>query len=149
MHARGFSEKDFAKFHPGGQLGKNLLLRVENVMHGLNEIALAHEGDSLRNLIIAMTKHNLGAACVIDDENYLIGIVTDGDVRRSLLKNVAINNLHVNDLMTTNMVAVHPTATLKQAVELMENRSSQLTVLPVVEDGKCLGLIRIHDIYQP
>lgn len=148
MHARGFTEKDFARFHPGGQIGKNLLLKVEDVMHELFEVALVKENQSFRELIIAMTKLNLGAACVVDEKNKLIGLITDGDVRRSLLKENDLNNSSVENIMTKNPISVSPHATLKEAVDLMENRPSQLSVLPVVEDGICVGLIRIHDIYQ-
>ncbi|MFN0275186.1 MAG: SIS domain-containing protein [Chitinophagales bacterium] len=148
MQARGFNEKDFAKFHPGGQLGKNLLLKVEDVMHKLDEVAIVNESNTFRELIIAMTNKNLGAACVIDAENNLLGLVTDGDVRRSLLKDAELNTLFVKNIMTKNPVSSTPTATLKEAIDLMENRTSQLSVLPVVENGKCLGLLRIHDIYK-
>ncbi len=148
MYARGFTEKDFARFHPGGQLGKNLLLKVEDIMHTLNEVALVNENDSFRNLIIAMTKFNLGAACVIDDENKLIGLVTDGDVRRSLIDENELSDLSVINIMTKNPISISPKATLKEALDKMENRNSQLSVLPVVEFEKCLGLVRIHDIYQ-
>lgn len=147
MHARGFTENDFARFHPGGQLGKNLLLKVEDVMHELHEIAQVAENNSFRELIIAMTKFNLGAACVVDKENNLIGLVTDGDVRRSLIRDADLSSMFVNTIMTKNPISISPRASLKEAVEMMENRASQLSVLPVVEDGKCLGLIRIHDIY--
>ena len=148
MHARGFTEKDFARFHPGGQLGKNLLLKVEDVMHELFEVALVKENQSFRELIIAMTKLNLGAACVVDEKNNLIGLITDGDVRRSLLDDHDMNNATVNSIMTKNPIFISRHATLKEAVDLMENRNSQLSVLPVVENGICVGLIRIHDIYQ-
>ncbi len=147
MHARGFTENDFARFHPGGQLGKNLLLKVEDVMHELHEIAQVAENNSFRELIIAMTKFNLGAACVVDKENNLIGLVTDGDVRRSLIRDADLSSMFVNTIMTKNPISISPRASLKEAVAMMENRASQLSVLPVVEDGKCLGLIRIHDIY--
>lgn len=148
MEARGFTQHDFAKFHPGGQLGKNLLLKVKDVMHPLQEIATVQEGASFRELIIALTKYNLGAACILDTDNKLCGIITDGDVRRSLLRDTAIENIQLTDILTKDPVVISPQAYLKEAVELMENRSSQLSVLPVVDDGKCAGLIRIHDIYQ-
>jgi arabinose-5-phosphate isomerase len=147
MHARGFTENDFARFHPGGQLGKNLLLKVKDVMHELHEIAQVAENNSFRELIIAMTKFNLGAACVVDKENNLIGLVTDGDVRRSLIRDADLSSMFVNTIMTKDPISISPRASLKEAVEMMENRTSQLSVLPVVEDEKCLGLIRIHDIY--
>ncbi|MBK7440503.1 MAG: KpsF/GutQ family sugar-phosphate isomerase [Bacteroidetes bacterium] len=148
MHARGFTEKDFARFHPGGQLGKNLLLKVEDVMHELHDVALISEKSTFRELIISMTQKNWGAACVVDEKNKLIGLVTDGDVRRSLLHGTDFNTLLVTNIMTHNPISISPHATLKEAVDKMENRSSQLSVLPVVLDGICVGLIRIHDIYQ-
>ncbi|MBK9454076.1 MAG: KpsF/GutQ family sugar-phosphate isomerase [Bacteroidetes bacterium] len=148
MHARGFTEKDFARFHPGGQLGKNLLLKVEDVMHELHEIALIDEKSTFRELIIAMTQKNYGAACVVDSNNKLIGLVTDGDVRRSLLHGTDFNAMTVSNIMTRNPIHITAHATLKEAVDMMENRTSQLSVLPVVLDDICVGLIRIHDIYQ-
>ncbi len=148
MHARGFTEKDFARFHPGGQLGKNLLLKVEDVMHELHEMALVNETHSFRELIIAMTKFNLGAACVVDEKNKLVGLVTDGDVRRSLIDSEEFKDISVHQIMTKNPIRISPHATLKEAVDLMENRSSQISVLPVVLDEICVGLVRIHDIYQ-
>lgn len=148
MHARGFTEKDFARFHPGGQLGKNLMLKVEDVMHEYPRIAHVSELSSFRELILAMTKYNLGAACVVDDHQRLVGLVTDGDVRRSLLRDADMSSLSVSAIMTRNPIKVSVHATLKEAVDLMENRSSQLSVLPVVEGETCMGLIRIHDIYH-
>jgi arabinose-5-phosphate isomerase len=148
MHARGFTEKDFARFHPGGQLGKNLMLKVEDVMHEYPLIAHVAETNTFRELILAMTKYNLGAACVVDDQQRLIGLVTDGDVRRSLLRDADMSSLTVSAIMTRNPIKIHTHATLKEAVDLMENRTSQLSVLPVVEGETCMGLIRIHDIYQ-
>lgn len=148
MHARGFTEKDFARFHPGGQLGKNLMLKVEDVMHEYPLIAHVAENNTFRELILAMTKYNLGAACVVDEQQRLIGLVTDGDVRRSLLRDADMSSLTVSAIMTRNPIKIHTHATLKEAVDLMENRTSQLSVLPVVEGETCMGLIRIHDIYQ-
>lgn len=148
MHARGFTEKDFARFHPGGQIGRNLMVRVEDVMHEYPLIAHVSEKSSFRELILAMTKFNLGAACVVDEDQRLTGLVTDGDVRRSLLRDADMSVLTVSGIMTRNPVKVSLHATLKEAVDLMENRTSQLSVLPVVEGEICVGLIRIHDIYQ-
>lgn len=148
MHARGFTEKDFARFHPGGQLGKNLLLKVEDVMHELHTVAVVSEKSTFRELIIAMTQKNLGAACVVDDKNKLLGLVTDGDVRRSLLHGTDFNAMTVSNMMTREPLSITPHATLKEAVDMMENRTSQLSVLPVVTEGICMGMIRIHDIYQ-
>ncbi len=148
MHARGFGERDFARLHPGGQLGKNLLLKVSDVMHPTQHIATVDTTTSLRDVIIAMTKHNLGAACVVDADGSFAGIITDGDVRRILIHTTDINSISAQSMMTANPVTVAPDAPLKVAVDLMENRSSQLSVLPVIDAGKLMGLIRIHDVYQ-
>lgn len=148
MHARGFTEKDFANYHPGGQLGKNLLLKVHDVMHPLHEVAQVNKQNSFRELILEMTKFNLGAACVLNEEHELLGIVTDGDIRRALISHEQLQNLYVAQIMTKNPISIQHDSTLKEAIDLMENRASQLSVLPVVQNMKCLGLIRIHDIYQ-
>lgn len=147
MEARGFTEKDFARFHPGGQLGKNLTLRVADVMHHMDAVAKVTEDSSFRDLIIAMTEQNLGAACVLGKNGSLAGLITDGDVRRSMLKNTDLQSLHVRDIMTPNPVSIDPDSSLKEAADRMERRSSQLSVLPVVQGNICVGLIRIHDIY--
>jgi len=149
MSARKFTEQDFVRFHPAGQLGRNLYLHVIDVMHRLEEVACVKPETSLREVVIAMTRHPLGAACVIDEAYHLIGLITDGDVRRALQKYDDIRPLCARDVMTPNPIRVAPEVTLGRAAEIMENRPSQISVLPVVEteSGKCLGLIRLHDIY--
>ena len=147
MQARRFSDQDFARFHPAGQLGRNLTVRVENVMH--SPFAAVAPGDTLRAAVIAMSHHPLGAACVVDAGGVLLGILTDGDVRRSLEADGDIRALTVESLMTPDPTTVAPEAMLKEAVTLMEDRPSQISVLPVVDaGGVCRGLVRIHDVYQ-
>jgi arabinose-5-phosphate isomerase len=150
MQARGFTEQDFIRFHPGGQLGRNLWLHVSDVMHRAKEVAWVSPETSLKEVVIAMTQHPLGATCVVDDEFHLLGFITDGDVRRALQVYDDIRSLHAKDVMTTRPVSILANATLKQAVHLMEDRPHQISVLPVQdpESNCCLGLIRIHDIYQ-
>lgn len=149
MVARRFTEQDFVRFHPAGQLGRNLYLHVGDVMHRLQEIAWVEPETPLREVVIAMTRFPLGAACVLDQFNHLIGLITDGDVRRALQKFDDIRPLRAKDVMTPNPIRVTPEVTLGRAAEIMENRPSQISVLPVVdnESGTCLGLIRLHDIY--
>ena len=97
-----------------------------------------------------MTQHPIGAACVVDDAGILIGLITEGDIRRALTRNEAVDRLVAADILTERPVTVSPTATLLDAGRLMQNRSSQLSCLPVVDGvGRCLGLLRLHDIYQP
>src|SRR5690606_5986209 len=104
---------------------------------------------SLKDVVIAMTQHPLGAACVVGEDNHLIGLITDGDVRRALQRFDDIRSLHARDIMTQNLIRITPDVALGRAAEILENRPSQISVLPVVEgeSGIWLGLIRLHDIY--
>ena len=150
MKARGFSKEDFAKFHPAGQLGRNLLLNVKDVMNPLSHCAVVKPENTVREVVIAMTRFPLGAACVVDESGVLTGFVTDGDVRRMLQAVVDLDALTCGEMMTKKPICVEPEASLGRAVKLMEDRKSKISVLPVVdENGKCLGLLRLHDIYQP
>jgi arabinose-5-phosphate isomerase len=149
--ARQFTEEEFAVFHPGGQLGRNLLMAVSDVMHPVATVGRIHREQSLREVVIAMTRHPWGAACVVDPDDQLVGIITDGDVRRFLSESGDILGREAGECMTANPVATHPKATLGEAVRLMEERSSQISVLPVVKEGsrRLVGLLRLHDVYQP
>jgi len=148
MCARNFTPEEFGRFHPAGQLGRNLRLSVGQVMHGLEEIATVSPSASLKEVIIAMTDRPWGASCVVSGDGLLAGLVTDGDLRRALTAHDDIRTLCAGDVMTRSPVSIDPTATLAQALELMERRPSQISVLPVVnESGMALGLLRLHDIY--
>ena len=149
MKARGFSKEDFARFHPAGQLGRNLLLKVGDVMHPAKECAIARESTTVRKVVIDMTEKPLGAACVVDGSGKMVGIVTDGDLRRMLRTVENLDEPTCADIMTKSPVCVAPDASLGRAVELMEARKSKISVLPVVGGGgEFLGLLRLHDIYQ-
>ncbi len=148
MCARNFTVEEFGRFHPGGQLGRNLRLLVNEVMHAAAEMATVHAEASLKEVIIAMTERPLGGACVVDSGGRLAGFITDGDLRRALTNHDDIRDLLARDAMTPRPVTVAPEATLREALELMERRPSQISVLPVVDrSGRAVGLIRIHDIY--
>jgi len=150
MQARGFTPEQFSRFHPGGQLGRNLRLKVSEAMHSGGEVAWASPGDSLKQVVIAMTARPLGAACVVDDQGRLAGLITDGDLRRALQMHDDIRSLGAADVMTGRPTTVAPDARLADALRLMEDRPSQISVLPVVDpaDGRCVGLLRIHDVYK-
>jgi arabinose-5-phosphate isomerase len=148
MTARNFTPEEFGRFHPGGQLGRNLRLSVSAAMHGEGEVAFVAPGAALKDVIIAMTRRAMGGACVVDSEGLLAGFITDGDLRRALTNHDDIRGLTAADAMTAHPVTVGPDASLGQALELMERRKSQISVLPVVDgEGRALGLLRIHDIY--
>jgi len=150
MTARGFTAEDFAGFHPGGQLGQSLRMSVKDVLHGCDEIALVKPTDSLKQVVIAMTTYPLGAACVIDEIGRLQGLITDGDLRRALRDCDDIRTLTAKEVMTANPVTIPPDARLVEALSLMEDRPSQIQVVPVVDPDttRCLGLVRLHDICQ-
>lgn len=149
VERRGFSPADFGLLHPGGQIGRALNLYVSDVMHTGAEVPWVHPSDPLKRALIEMTRKPLGAACVLDGDDLLAGLLTDGDLRRAFEKHDDIRGLKVADAMTPNPVTISPQATLREAVRLMEDRPRQLSVLPVVEaSGKALGLLRLHDLFQ-
>ncbi len=149
--ARDFTAEEFATFHPGGQLGRNLLMTVGEVMHPVAGVACAQADETLREVVIRMTKAPFGAACVLSAEGVLEGIITDGDIRRVLSEEGDILAKKVGDCMTSSPIHTVAGMSLGEAVRIMEDRPSQISVLPVVEEGslKCLGLLRLHDAYQP
>jgi arabinose-5-phosphate isomerase len=149
MCARNFTPEEFGRFHPGGQLGRNLRLSVCEVMHSGAEVATVTPGASLRDVIIAMTRRPLGAACVAESDGTLAGFITDGDLRRALTTHDDIRGLRACDVMTASPVTIGPDASLGQALELMERRASQISVLPVVDrDRRSLGILRLHDVFR-
>ena len=150
MQARGFTAEHFRRYHPSGQLGHNLRLRVRDVMHSGAEVAWAKAADSLKHVVIEMSQRPLGAACVVADDHRLLGLITDGDVRRALRNHDDIRPLSASDVMTVSPVHIGPDSLVHEALCLMEDRPSQIYVLPVLDPATrvCLGLIRLHDIYQ-
>ena len=148
MQSRGFSAEQFSRFHAGGQLGRSLRTRVEEVMHTGGEVAWVQPQDTLKQVVVEMSRRPLGGACVIAPDRTLLGLITDGDVRRALEKHDDIRMLSAAAIMTLSPVTVAPGALIHDALLLMEDRPSQISVLPVVEAGRCMGLLRIHDLYQ-
>lgn len=148
---RGFTREEFANYHPGGQLGRNLLLSVESVMQPLEKVACVQPGETLRDVVIAMTRSPLGAACVVNTDGHLQGILTDGDIRRLLAAEVDILQQTVEKWMTRAPIFITPERLLGDALRVMEERTSQISVLPVVrgERLQVVGLLRLHDAYQP
>ena len=144
MKCRGFSNADFAKFHPGGALGKQLYLRVEDLYKN-NEKPEVGPDDSLTQVIIEMTKKRLGAAAVTDHGN-LIGIITDGDLRRMLLKHADIEHVKAREIMTPDPKTIDESDLVADALHKMRNNS--ITQLPVLRNGTYVGVIHLHDILK-
>jgi arabinose-5-phosphate isomerase len=148
MCARNFTPEEFGRLHPGGQLGRNLRLSVREAMHTGDEVAMVTRETPLKEVIIAMTRRPMGGACVVEPGGALAGFLTDGDLRRALTTHDDIRGLRAEDVMTRTPVTIGPEASLGEALERMERRRSQISVLPVVDEaGRALGLIRLHDIY--
>ena len=147
MVQRGFDKKDFARNHPGGELGKQLALKVESVMHPLNDVAQIDKNDSISSCASKMTKKPLGAALHLDNDR-LKGIVTEGDLRKSIASTNDLSN-SILDFINNNPISINPSISILDAMKVMEDRHSQISCLPVIDsDGKCLGLVTLHDLYQ-
>ena len=147
MVQRGFDKKDFARNHPGGELGKQLALKVESVMHPLNDVAQIDKNDSISSCASKMTEKPLGAALHLDNDR-LKGIVTEGDLRKSIASTSDLSN-SILDFINNNPISINPSISILDAMKVMEDRHSQISCLPVIDsDGKCLGLVTLHDLYQ-
>ena len=144
MRCRGFSTSDFAKFHPGGALGKQLYLRVKD-LYVRNERPEVGPDDSLTRVIIEMTSKRLGATVVSEGEK-ILGIITDGDLRRMLMNTPDIEHVKAAQIMTSNPKTIEEDALVVDALHKMRHNS--ITQLPVVRDGKYLGIIHLHDILK-
>ena len=147
MEAKNLTAEDFAANHPAGRLGKRLTLKVANLMHESPNIA--PEANWLE-VVKAISKFALGAVNVVDADEKLIGIVTDGDLRRTIEKTDPENlsSLNAEQMMTRNPTVTNPEMLAFDALQLMENRPMQISVLPVVQEEKCVGLLRLHDIVR-
>ena len=151
MKVKGLTSDDFAINHPAGRLGKRLTLRVADLMHTNGENPTIATGASWVEVVRAISKGGLGAVCVVDSTGRLAGIITDGDLRRAIEQtdHESLARLTGDDFMTRKPTVATPDLLAFDALQLMENRPSQISVLPVVDsDGNCLGLIRVHDIVR-
>jgi arabinose-5-phosphate isomerase len=151
MKVKGLTPDDFAVNHPAGRLGKRLTLKVVDLMHGGSRCPSISLGSPWIEVVRAISNGGLGAVNVIDEEGRLAGIITDGDLRRAIeaKDHAALTRLRCDDLMTRNPVVAAPELLAYDALRLMEDRPSQISVLPVVNtDRICLGLIRLHDIVK-
>lgn len=145
MEIKGFNSDDFAKFHPGGTLGKKLSLRVAD-LYITNEKPKVLASQSLKEAIMEMTKKRLGATAVVDEENNLTGIITDGDLRRMLEKNKSFEDCLAKDIMSSNPKTISPDALALEALDMM--RKKEITQLVVAENRKYLGMLHLHDLIK-
>ncbi len=147
LEARGFSEDDFALSHPGGTLGRRLLLHVSDIMHTGKGIPKVSESALLSEALIEMSEKGLGITTIVDDDENVLGIFTDGDLRRSLDSNIDVKTCHVKEVMTKNGKSIRPNSLAASALALME--SHRINALVVVDDeDKLTGILNMHDLLR-
>ncbi len=147
LKTRGFTKEDFARSHPGGSLGRRLLILVEDLMTTGKDMPVVHKSESLSNALIEVSAKRLGMTAVIEDKGSLVGIFTDGDLRRAIDKGIDIPTTKIKDIMTYSCKTIAPKALAFEALTLMEN--NKITALMVVDENKKpLGVLHMHDLIQ-
>lgn len=142
--ARGFTTDDFKIFHPGGKIGANLL-KVSELMHKGNELPIINLNATTSDAILTITKYRLGCVVVIDN-NQVVGIITDGDLRRHMSDDIL--KMNIADIMTTNPKSIAPSILASEALAMMNRDTNPVTSLLILEDGKLEGIIHLHDILK-
>jgi arabinose-5-phosphate isomerase len=145
MEVKGFSSSDFAKFHPGGSLGKKLYLRVSDLSK-LNERPAVNQSSSIKDVIVEITRKRLGLTAVLNDDGILTGVITDGDLRRMLEKGNDINHTRAKDIMGIHPKTIEGDALAVDALDRM--RKNNITQLIVTEDNYYAGVIHLHDLIR-
>ena len=147
LAARGFSEEDFARSHPGGSLGRRLLTHVRDVMRSGDDVPSVPDTASLAQAVLEISRKRMGMTAIVSAEGMVEGVFTDGDLRRSLEKGTDLRVARISDVMTRNPRTIRPEALAVEAVQLME--SSKTTQLPVIDDaGRLVGALNIHDLFR-
>ncbi|HHT0593752.1 TPA: KpsF/GutQ family sugar-phosphate isomerase [Legionella anisa] len=147
LQARGFSEEDFALSHPGGSLGKRLLLRIDALCHQGAQLPLVYENATVSEALIEVTDKKLGMTCVIDHKGYLVGVYTDGDVRRTLTRQYDINTTPIKEVMTRNARTIPKGMLAAEALAIMQKHS--ITSLIVIDEEKRPeAVLHLHDLLK-
>lgn len=146
LEARGFTAEDFAFSHPGGALGRKLLVKVEDLMHSGDEIPQVSPDTLLPSALVVMTEKGLGLTTIVDGDGQLLGIFTDGDLRRTVDQGVDINTALIGKVMTAQPLTIHKDMLAAEALGLMEGR--KITALVVEEERQPVGIIHMHDILR-
>ncbi|MCB1826907.1 MAG: KpsF/GutQ family sugar-phosphate isomerase [Coxiellaceae bacterium] len=147
LEARGFTSEDFARFHPGGALGRRLLLRAHDIMHIGDEIPMVSQDCVLDEALMEVTKKSLGMTTVVDEQGILAGIFTDGDLRRTLDHGHDIHTTPINQVMTRNCITITSQLLAAEALSIMQNH--KVTSLLVINDEKRpIGVVHMHDLLR-
>lgn len=145
LEAKGFTNGDFAKYHPGGSLGKKLYLKVSDIYPN-NEVPVVNEGDSMEEVIMEISSKRLGTTAVVNNDKLLVGVITDGDLRRKLREKIDIFALKAKDIMSVNPKKIGKNEYAVNALNKMQQLS--ITQLVVEENGKVLGFVHLHDLLK-
>jgi arabinose-5-phosphate isomerase len=146
LEKRGFSVEDFAKSHPGGSIGKKILLLVEDIMHIDDEIPIVFENETLAQGLIKKKKKALGMTAVVTKKGDLVGIFTDGDLRRRLKENIDIRKTLMHEVMTKDCITVASNILAVKAIEIIQ--ANKITSLVVAKGKKVIGALNIHDLFR-
>ncbi len=147
LEARGFTAEDFARSHPGGRLGRRLLLLIKDIMHTGSAIPKVQENALLKEALVEMSRKGLGMTAVIDAQQRLLGVFTDGDLRRHLDQEVNVHTTRITHLMTRHCKTVHPDKLAAEALQIMETH--KISALLVVDDqGALVGALNMHDLLR-
>jgi arabinose-5-phosphate isomerase len=147
LEARGFTKQDFARSHPGGRLGRQLLLHVEQIMRTGEALPRVGPKTRLGEGLLEMSRKGLGMTVIVDEDNRILGVFTDGDLRRALDRQVDIHGAPISEVMTSPCKSIGPQALAAEAVHLME--LYRITALPVAdEQGRLLGVLNVHDLFR-
>lgn len=142
---RDFKPENFALYHPGGSLGRQLLTKVKDVMK--TDIGVVKKDDLMEKVLLQLSEKRLGAVCVLSD-NEMVGLITEGDVRRALSSKEKFFDYKAEEIMTEDFLYITEDKQAMEALEIMENRESQISVLPVMKGNNVVGLLRIHDLLK-
>lgn len=146
LEERGFTAEDFAELHPGGSLGKRLSLRISEIMYKDNSLPVVNEEAKINEIIYEISSKRLGTTSVVDDKGELVGIITDGDLRRLLEKTLDIKNILAKDLMSKNPKTISKDMLASFALQQMENYN--ITSLIISENKKPVGIVHLHDLVK-
>ncbi len=146
LEARGFTQEDFALSHPGGTLGRRLLLKVDDVMHTDEQLPVVDTEVTLADALLEVTRKGMGMTAVVDEQGQLAGIFTDGDLRRALDQAVDVRNTPITEVMTRDPVVMEPGHLAAEALQIMEER--KINGLLVLDDRRPVGALNMHDLLR-
>ena len=146
LERKGFTKEDFAKSHPGGSLGKQLLLSIKDIMHTGDEVPVVYSRDTLSKGLIEMSQKALGMTAIVDEKDQLVGIFTDGDLRRTLESNIDIKTTKMRQVMTKNPFVLPADTLAYNALNLIQEK--KITSIIVTNENKVIGALNIHDLFR-